>query len=786
MGNDNHFYLGKIYDLKKKEITDDRLTYDPPDLTTHMIVTGMTGSGKTGLCVGLLEEAALQGIPALIIDPKGDLTNLALTFPNLSPADFEPWIDKNSVRRENKTVEQVAEKTAALWKDGLNDWGIGKVQIEELKKSVERVIYTPGSTTGVPVNILSSFAAPEMGWEENEEILREKISATVTAILTLVGMKDIDPLRSKEHILLANIIEHHWQDNHSLSMTELIKEIQTPPFDQLGAFSLDDFFTKKDRMGLAILLNNVLASPTFQSWIEGPPLDIESMLYTNDGKPKHAIFYLAHLDDAERMFFITLIYAAIETWMRKQRGTGDLRALVYFDEIHGYLPPVANPPSKPLIIRLLKTARAFGVGLILTTQNPVDVDYKALSNAGTWMVGRLQTDQDKQRLLDGLDSAAGGIQRSDFDRLISALGKRVFLYHNVNEKKPEVFHTRWAMSYLAGPLTLTQIPELNTLLGNNTFQPEKARKMKEAETDPIRSSTGKSASVENMIPGTVAQFFLLDEAKPKSGALTPQLIAIANVRYLRQSPPVDHERTLISLIEIPQESGQNWERGIGVLTSDKEITTSIPKNEKFGTIPAFMEKNTWWESQQRDFEHWIYETDTVSIRTSKALNISVGPEVSEEKFRDQWTQASTKKTQEELKKIETQYASKIKTAKDKVERQVLKIDKYKDQLNSRRADTALKVGESLFKLVAKGKISGVSSSSSKLRMSAEAKARMEEAETILKSYQEDLEDLQQALNDKKAEMQENWLDFEKDITEIKISPTKQNIRISRFGVLWRN
>ena len=359
MGNDNLFYLGKIYDLKKKEITVDRLTYDPPDLTTHMIVTGMTGSGKTGLCVGLLEEAALQGIPALIIDPKGDLTNLALTFPDLSPADFEPWIDRDSIKRENKTVAQAAEKTAALWKDGLKDWGLGKTQIEDLKNSVERVIYTPGSTTGVPVNILSSFAAPDMGWEKNEEILREKISATVTAILTLVGMKDIDPLRSKEHILLANIIEHHWQDNHSLSMTELIKEIQTPPFDQLGAFSLDDFFSKKDRMGLAILLNNVLASPTFQSWIEGPPLDIESMLYTDDRKPKHAIFYLAHLNDAERMFFITLIYAAIESWMRKQRGTGDLRALVYFDEIHGYLPPVANPPSKPLIIRLLKTARAF-------------------------------------------------------------------------------------------------------------------------------------------------------------------------------------------------------------------------------------------------------------------------------------------------------------------------------------------------------------------------------------------------------------------------------------------
>ncbi len=465
MGTDQQFFLGKFFDLKKGEIKNDPLYYDPPDLTTHAIVTGMTGSGKTGLCIGLIEEAALKGIPAILIDPKGDLTNLMLTFPELLPADFEPWIDPGSARRENKTVAQLAESTAAMWKKGLADWGLDGENLQTLRSSVDRAIYTPGSSTGLPVSILASFEAPDMPWDDNEEVLREKISATVTALLTLVGMKNIDQLRSREHILLSNIIEFNWKNGSQLDLTGLILQTQDPPFEKLGAFPLNNFFPQKDRAELAMLLNNFLASPSFQSWIEGQPLDIQSILYTKDGRPRHSIFYLAHLADAERMFFITLLYSAVETWMRKQRGTGDLRALVYFDEIHGYLPPVANPPSKPLIVRLLKTARAFGVGLVLTTQNPVDVDYKALSNAGTWMVGRLQTDQDKQRLLDGLESATGGIKRADFDRLISALGKRVFLYHNVHEKHPEVFQTRWAMSYLAGPMTLAQVPQLNNLAG---------------------------------------------------------------------------------------------------------------------------------------------------------------------------------------------------------------------------------------------------------------------------------------------------------------------------------
>ncbi len=786
MGKGRKFYLGKIFDLKKNKITNDLLTYDPPDLTTHAIVTGMTGSGKTGLCVGLLEEAALQGIPAIVIDPKGDLTNLVLSFPDLAPEDFAPWIDANSARREKKTIPEVAEKTAALWKNGLKDWGMGSKEIQTLKDAVDRTIYTPGSTTGIPVNILASFKAPSIDWGKNEEILREKISSTITALLTLVGLKDIDPLRSREHILLANIIEHYWQSGKSLDLMDLIRQTQTPPFDQLGAFSLNDFFPKKDRSKLAMLLNNFLASPSFQSWIEGQPLDIERMLYTPDGKPRHTIFYLAHLDDSERMFFVTLLYAAVETWMRKQRGTGSLRALVYFDEIHGYLPPVANPPSKPLLIRLLKTARAFGVGLVLTTQNPVDVDYKALSNAGTWMIGRLQTDQDKQRLLDGLESAAGGIKRSDFDRLISALGKRVFLYHNVHEKKPSVFHTRWVMNYLAGPLTISQIPDLNALAGVQPNIIGSSTKARKSTKITHSRSADRPMSSKPSLPGTIQEYFYSAKTSSEKKKYTPALIAVAEVRYLRQRPPVQFTRVVSAIAEKPRETGQMWEDAILPDLETDQLLTTPKSGAKFTDIPEFMKKSSWWSAQEKEFEHWIYETDTVSIRSSKALGVSAGPEISEEDFRAQCKKAAADKLSKAMNKLESKFKTKQTTLENKIERQELKVDKYKKNLASRSLDTALKVGESLLKFASKRKLTGLSSSSTKARMAAEARTHLKEADTVLENYQEDLKTLQEDLSDQKLELQQKWENMVGDITDVKISPTKQNIRISHFGIVWIN
>src|SRR4030066_2164663 len=367
------FYLGRIFDAQQAKATEQPLLYEPADLTTHAVVVGMTGSGKTGLCIDLLEEAALNNIPALMIDPRGDMTNPLLHFPDLLPQDFQPWVNPDQARRAGKTLEQAGTDAAQLWKQGLTDWGIDQERILKLKNSAQFAVFTPGSDAGIPINILSSLKAPSIPWESNKEILREKISGTVTALLGLVGLHDIDPVRSREHILLSNIFENAWSEGKDLDLSELILQTQSPPFPKLGVFDVNTFFPEKERFELAMLLNNILAAPAFEVWIEGQPLDIPSLLYTPEGKIRHSVFYVAHLSDSERMFFITLLYSAVETWMRSQTGTTTLRALVYFDEIFGYLPPVANPPSKQPMLRMLKQARAFGVGHELVTENPVDV-----------------------------------------------------------------------------------------------------------------------------------------------------------------------------------------------------------------------------------------------------------------------------------------------------------------------------------------------------------------------------------------------------------------------------
>ena len=499
------FFLGREYDLKTRQAAADKpVNYDPRDLTTHAIVVGMTGSGKTGLCIDLIEEAALDGVPAIMIDPKGDITNLLLTFPELRPEDFLPWINADDARRKGQTPEEFAAATAKTWRDGLAGWEEGPDRIRALKNAVDFAIYTPGSEAGLPVSILSSFKAPKLDWDIEAEILRDRVQGTVSGLLGLIGV-EADPVRSREHILLSTIFETAWRADQDLDIAKLIMQVQKPPFRQIGVFDVDTFFPEKDRFGLAMALNNIIASPSFAAWMQGDPLDIGDMLYTSAGKPRHTIFYIAHLSDAERMFFVTLLLEQIISWMRAQPGTTSLRGIVYMDEIFGYFPPTANPPSKKPMLTLLKQARAFGMGMVLTTQNPVDVDYKGLSNAGTWFIGKLQAERDKARLMDGLESAmaeAGtAADPAVLNKTISALDSRVFLMHNVNLRSPVVFTTRWAMSYLRGPLTRQQI---KTLMAPRKAQ-DTGRKADGAATDAKAARGSAAASATGAASGLVAQ-----------------------------------------------------------------------------------------------------------------------------------------------------------------------------------------------------------------------------------------------------------------------------------------
>ncbi|MCI0711934.1 MAG: DUF87 domain-containing protein [Chloroflexi bacterium] len=455
------FYLGRQYDPNTRRLIDDVVYYDSRDLTTHAVVVGMTGSGKTGLCITLLEEAALDSIPSIIIDPKGDITNLLLMFENLSPEEFRPWINVDDARRAGMSVDEYAQDVAQRWKDGLASWGIGEQRIRALKSQAEFNIFTPGSDAGLPVSIIEAMQAPRTGWQGQEEYHREQIRAITSALLALIGMS-ANPVKDREHVLIANIFEYAWRNGIDLTLEDIIVQVQEPPFQKLGVLDIDTFFPEKQRFKLAMELNNIIAAPSFQSWLRGEPLDMRNLMYNPQGKPRHNIFYIAHLDEAQRSFFITLLLETILASMRTMSGTTSLRSILYFDEVFGHFPPYPkNPPTKQPLLRLLKQARAFGIGLVLATQNPGDLDYKGLSNAGTWFIGRLQTENDKKKVLDGLATASTAENQLDLatlDALISSVDPRVFVMNNVhNNTGPILIHTRWAMSYLRGPLTRDQI-----------------------------------------------------------------------------------------------------------------------------------------------------------------------------------------------------------------------------------------------------------------------------------------------------------------------------------------
>lgn len=827
---DSNFYLGRAYDPINKTTTSESVSYDPADLTTHAVVTGMTGSGKTGLCITLLEEAALAGIPAIIIDPKGDLTNLVLHFPELAPQDFQPWIDPEMARRAGKTLDQLAIDASTSWRAGLQEWGIDGARVLALKNAAQFAIYTPGSDSGIPVSVLSSLVAPALAWKENRESLREKISSTVTALLGLVGYEDIDPIRSREHILLANIFENAWSQGKDVELAELILQTQTPPFDKLGAFPVDTFFPAKDRMELAMVLNNILAAPAFETWREGQSLDIKNMLFAEDGRPRHSIFYLAHLSDAERMFFVTLLLSAVESWMRTQNGASSLRALLYMDEIYGYLPPQRNPPSKGPLLRMLKQARAFGLGLLLATQNPVDVDYKALSNAGTWFIGKLQTEQDKNRLLDGLESASGGVSRNIFDKLISSLGKRVFVLHNIHAKNPQLFQTRWAMNFLAGPLTKTQIPLLNKLTGARvaeavmdaeSTQPSKPVSVTRPSTSiadlepatvmataPIPRSAAPKTPVDGSvtkppIPAWIKEYFLPQnyslpeafsaarqtmpaEVMMEGVIYRPALLASARVRILDRKLGVDSEIARTALVDSLDKRGSiRWDDYLYAGPSLDDVDTTAVSSARFGTIDSPLNDTKLMTSLQKDFTDWVYRTSSVKARANQALKVFAGPDVSQAEFMKACADAARDARDAEIAKKAATLDRQIKTIEDKLAREERELREDEAELSNRKVEEAGTHLENLTGLFGgRRKASRLSSSLTKRRMTEQAKSDVEESLDAIDEFKRQLADLQKRREEMLTELNDKWGQVVGNTTEVTVAPKKTDVFVSLFGVAW--
>jgi len=808
------FYLGKEYDLAKGRLLDNLVMYDARDLTTHGVCVGMTGSGKTGLCILLLEEAAIDHVPAIIIDPKGDITNLLLTFPDLRPQDFAPWINVDDARRKGLSPEEFAAKQAELWRSGLAEWGQDGARIRMLRDSADFVIYTPGSDAGVPVSILHSFAVPPLSWETDAELLRERIQGTVSALLGLVGI-DADPVRSREHILLSNIFEHFWCQGEDLDLAKIILAIQNPPMRQLGVFDIDTFFPQKDRLGLAMSLNNLIAAPAFQSWLHGQPLDIAGFLATPTGKPRHSIFYIAHLSDAERMFFVTMLLNQVITWMRTQPGTTSLRALVYMDEIFGFFPPVANPPSKQPMLTLLKQARAFGVGVLLTTQNPVDLDYKGLTNAGTWFIGRLQTERDKARVLEGLESASSqagqSLDRAAFDRIISALGQRVFLLHNVHEDAPVVFQTRWALSYLRGPLTRDQIRRLKgDRMPEQVGAPAAAAAAAPAApaTAPVAVPVPGSSALLHVPPSLATGFqqAFIPVQKGPSAAVSeieqreggpvevverrllyrPSILGLGRVHHVDARRGIDHHEQVALLAEPPRGAGVvAWERGRVLELTPHELTDQPEPDALFEPLPESIATVTAFNALKKDLTDYWYYNQSLTLFHSPLLKAYSQPGESERDFRTRLQQTAREQRDAEVDKISQKYAQRLATLKERLRRYEATLARKEADAAARQRETLVSVGESVVGLFMGRRATRVASTAlSKHRQAQLKKIEVEEAEENVEAVRREIQELEEALQKETEAVRERWEQALVSFEEVPIKPRRSDVEVDLFALGW--
>ena len=833
------FYLGKVYDQETKSRLDQYYLYDAKDLTTHAVCVGMTGSGKTGLCIDLLEEAAMDNIPALIIDPKGDMTNLLLSFPDLTADRFLPWLQVSEADKLGMTIDQLAEATADRWKNGLEEWEIGEDRIGQMHKNAEISVYTPGSSAGKPLSIVQMVGLPEGPVLEDRELLNDYCSSMVSGLLALINI-DADPLNSREHILLSNILLNQWQQGKDLDFPGLIQLILAPPMDKLGILPLDSFYPEKDRQALAMRFNNLLASPQFAIWMQGDPIDIDRLLFTEEGRPRLSIISINHLSDPERMFVVSTLLNKVLSWARAQSGTSALRAILYMDEIYGYFPPVENPPSKKPLLTLLKQARAYGLGIMLTTQNPVDLDYKGLANIGTWFIGRLQTEQDKVRLLNGLKSADAG--KMDIDRLndiISKLPGRTFLVNNVHEDGPELFQTRWAMSYLAGPLTRQQIALLKEDSLSAASDPiDVARPASTDETVQIRTESAPVTAADVQVQQTVQESptALQPEqsvqaeaepaaqkasdtagfaADPQSVALLPQLPPEVN-QYFYPADLTDRKLiylpSLLAAVDVyfdnaklgvqqteqmiwntPIEEGLipvDWSKGTGVRPDPSILLNQPVSAGGYGPLPPAAKTKTGFNGWSKALVDFIYRNHSLQILKNKVLNVYSVPGESDRDFIIRTQLMMRERRDAEMDKIRSKYESKIRTMQERVRKAEQAVEREEDQAKAARNNTFLNIGSTILdsvlgtKRFGKSTASKASSTMRAANRTSQQKGDVERAEQTLENYRRELAELEQQLEldlQNLALQMDNAGEF---LEPVQLSPKKSDIQVRALSLVW--
>lgn len=799
-----HLYLGGAIDPSTGERTGDQVHLEASDLTTHGVIVGMTGSGKTGLSVIMLEEALMQGIPTIIIDPKGDMGNLLLTFPELDGPSFEPWVNPADAERDGISLREHAAKTAEFWKSGLEGSGITPDRIKKLRETADFTIYTPGSNSGVGLDIIGDLAAPEGA---DSEALADEVEGLVSSLLALVDI-EADPLTSREHILLSNLVHRSWSEGKDLDLATLLGQIQNPPMRKLGVLELDTFYPAKDRTALVMRLNGLLASPAFASWMQGEPLDIDAMLSNG---PRASIISIAHLSDSERQFVVTLILSKVVTWMRKQAGTPELRALIYMDEVFGYVPPTAMPPSKKPILTILKQARAFGVGLVLATQNPVDIDYKALSNAGTWMVGRLQTERDKDRLLEGISAASGGENKEELSNIISALDKRQFLLHQTRAEKPTLFGTRWAMSYLPGPLTRTQIADLmeerkgaaspqdastgatsdkKLPAASGAAAPAGARNERELQDDESDMQPDVADGIDVKFVDTAAPW-LADVGGDANGKrLVAGVAARVNLLFDDTKADLRHEVEWEAIIS-PIDDNIDIDDAIEVDFDDRDLRDDkLSDDHVFVLTDAKIHTKGLFSQAQTKLKDRLYRGETLELMTNPDLKIASRVGETTEAFQQRCNAAAEDMADADVAKLRKSLETKMGRIRAAMEKSEDRIRELEVDVKSRGRDQIMDIGMSVLGGVLGGRrstrsiLGGARRASSKGRTKGNAEERLETAENRLADKVDELEALETELTDSLWEIQSEWDDKAKNIETIEVPLEKTDISIDDFSLIW--
>ena len=781
------FYLGRSYDIDKSATLDDLVMYDSKDLCTHAVLVGMTGSGKTGLGITLIEEAALDKIPALVIDPKGDMANLLLNFPDLDAKDFRPWINDDDASREGMSPDEFATQQADLWKKGLGAWGQNGERVQALRDAAEFTVYTPGSNAGIPVSILSSFAVPPKKVVEDADLMRDRISTTTTSLLSLLGI-DADPVKSREHILLTTIFDHCWRKGQSLDLGAIIRLVQQPPVSQFGVMDLDSFFPSKDRFELAMAINNLLAAPGFAAWLTGEPMDVDNLLYTPEGKPRISIFSIAHLSDSERLFFVSLLLNQTIGWMRTRSGTSSLRAILYIDEIFGYMPPVAEPPTKKPLLTLLKQARAFGVGIVLATQNPVDLDYKGLSNTGTWFIGRLQTERDKQRVLDGLEGASSEsgetFNRSSISQILSNVGKRVFLMHNVHEDGPSVFHTRWALSYLSGPMTRDAIKKLM-----DGREPQSS----DAIPSPQSGAGLARAAARPVLPPDVPQLFLPIQRQVGDGKIIyrPHLLALAKVHFVatRKGLAADEELTLLTALS-DDLAGVDWADSEELALLHDDFEKEPDSAAGFSKLLDIANKGKSYTSWKKRLADHLYRSRRYELFKSPTMKDFSDPGESERDFRIRLGDKAHELRDEALEKLRKKYASKFRTLQDRIARAEQKIEVEQQEAEGAKMQTAISWGATILsavlgrKTISVGTVGRAATAARRMGRQQKQAADVSRAERRLVRYEDQLQELEHEVELEQELISDKFDPQLEELETIQLKPRRTDIDIRTVALGW--